>query len=197
MIRSSPQRRTSSGSALRTTKVAAKTNQQPTKTPPQQSASAAQPIVQPSTQNSLVQQQVVTSPPPAAVIPRPVQSQPVESVASSPPPAPTPPTTADIAPSVQAYARAIESKDIGAVRHAYPGLTSAQQGQLETFFQASRTIDAKLRISSLDASANSAEARVVGSYDYVTSEGRNESRAVSFAMSLRREGSGWRVVSVH
>jgi serine/threonine protein kinase len=179
-------------------KVATKTSQQQTtKTVQQQPTSAAQPIVQPSTQNSLAQQQVVTSPPPVAVIPRPVQSQPVESPASSPPPAPTPPTTADIAPSVQAYARAIESKDIGAVRHAYPGLTSAQQGQLETFFQAARTIDAKLRISSLDASANSAEARVVGSYDYVTSEGRSESRPVSFAMSLRREGSGWRVVSVH
>jgi eukaryotic-like serine/threonine-protein kinase len=179
-------------------KVATKTSQQQTtKTGQQQPTSAAQPIVQPSTQNSLAQQQAATSPPPVAVIPRPVQSQPVESPASSPPPAPTPPTTADIAPSVQAYARAIESKDIGAVRHAYPGLTSAQQGQLETFFQAARTIDAKLRISSLDASPNSAEARVVGSYDYVTSEGRSETRPVSFAMSLRREGSGWRVVSVH
>jgi eukaryotic-like serine/threonine-protein kinase len=179
-------------------KVATKTSQQQTtKTGQQQPTSAAQPIVQPSTQNSLAQQQAATSPPPVAVIPRPMQSQPVESPASSPPPAPTPPTTADIAPSVQAYARAIESKDIGAVRHAYPGLTSAQQGQLETFFQAARTIDAKLRISSLDASPNSAEARVVGSYDYVTSEGRTETRAVSFAMSLRREGSGWRVVSVH
>jgi serine/threonine protein kinase len=179
-------------------KVAMKTSQQQTtKTVQQQPTSAAQPIVPPSTQNSLMQQQVVTSPPPVTVIPRPVQSQPVESPASSPPPAPTPPTTADIAPSVQAYARAIESKDIGTVRHAYPGLTSAQQGQLETFFQAARTIDAKLRISSLDASANSADARVVGSYDYVTSEGRSESRPVSFAMSLRREGTGWRVVSVH
>jgi eukaryotic-like serine/threonine-protein kinase len=179
-------------------KVATKTSQQQTtKTVQQQPTSAAQPIVQPSTQNSLAQQQAATSPPPVAVIPRPVQSQPVESPASSPPPPPTPPTTADIAPSVQAYARAIESKDIGAVRHAYPGLTSAQQGQLETFFQAARTIDAKLRISSLDASPNSAEARVVGSYDYVTSEGRSETRPVSFAMSLRREGSGWRVVSVH
>ena len=167
-----------------------------TKTAQQQNAAAAPPIVQPSAQNPLAQQQV-TSPPPVTVIPRPVQSQPVESPASSPPPAPTPPTTADIAPSVQAYARAIESKDIGAVRHAYPGLTSAQQGQLETFFQAARTIDAKLRIANLDASANSAEARVVGSYDYVTLEGRTESRPVSFAMSLRREGSGWRVVSVH
>jgi serine/threonine-protein kinase len=162
-----------------------------------QQQNAAPPIVQPSTQNSLAQQQVVASPPPVTVIPRPVQSQPVESPASSPPPAPTPPTTADIAPSVQAYARAIESKDIGTVRHAYPGLTSAQQGQLEAFFQAARTIDAKLRISSLDPSPNSAEARVVGSYDYVTSEGRTETRPVSFTMSLRREGSGWRVVSVH
>jgi eukaryotic-like serine/threonine-protein kinase len=170
-----------------------------TKTVQQQNASAAPPIVQPSTQSSLAQQQVVSSPPPVTVIPRPVQSQPVESSASSPPPAPapTPPTTADIAPSVQAYARAIESKDIGAVRRAYPGLTSAQQSQLETFFQASRSIDAKLRISSLDPSANSAEARVVGSYEYVTSEGRTESRPVNFAMSLRRDGAGWRVVSVH
>jgi eukaryotic-like serine/threonine-protein kinase len=167
------------------------------KTVQQQTTSPAPQIVQPSTQNALAQQQTVTTAPPVAAVQRPVQPQPAESQVSSPPPAPTPPTAADIAPSVQAYARAIESKDIGAVRHAYPGLTSAQQGQLETFFQAARSIDAKLRISSLDAAANSAEARVVGNYDYVTSEGRNETRAVSFAMSLRREGSGWRVVSVH
>jgi hypothetical protein len=169
-----------------------------TKTVQQQNASAAPPIVQPSAQTSLAQQQAATSPPPVTVVPRPVQSQPVESPSSPPPaPTPTPPTTADITPSVQAYAHAIESKDIGAVRRAYPGLTSAQQGQLEAFFQASRSIDAKLRISSLDAAVNSAEARVVGSYDYVTLEGRTETRAVSFAMSLRREGAGWRVVSVH
>ena len=165
--------------------------------PTQSRTSAAPPpIVLPPTQSSIAQQQLVTQPPPAAVVPRPVQSQPVESPASSPP-APTAPTSADVSPIVQAYARAIESKDIGAVRRAYPGLTSAQQGQLEAFFQAARTIDAKLRIASLDASPTTAEARVVGSYDFVNSVGRPDSQPVSFAMSLRREGSGWRLVSVH
>jgi hypothetical protein len=154
-------------------------------------------------QNSIAQQQVVTSPPPVAAIPRPVQTQPAETSGTpqpkAPPPAPdpTPPTAADIAPNVQAYARAIESKDIATVRHAYPGLTSAQQAQLEAFFQSARTIDAKLRIANLDASPSSAEARVVGSYDYVTLDGKAEPRPVSFSMSLRRDGSGWRVVSVH
>ena len=163
--------------------------------PVQNQTSSAPPVVLPSAQNSIVQQQLVTSPP-AAVVPRPVQSQPVESPASSPP-APTAPTSADVSPIVQAYARAIESKDIGAVRRAYPGLTSAQQGQLEAFFQAARTIDARLRIANLDASPTTAEARVVGSYDFVNSVGRPDSQPVSFAMSLRREGSSWRLVSVH
>jgi serine/threonine-protein kinase len=159
---------------------------------------ASGPPITPSLgQSSLVQQQPVTSPPPAAATPHPVQTQSADAPATPAAPALTVPSASDLGPSVQAYARAIESKDIGAVRRAYPDLTSSQQNQLETFFQSARTIDAKFRIASVDASASSAEARVVGSYDFVNSVGRAESQPVSFMMSLRRDGSAWRVVSVH
>ncbi|MEO8580421.1 MAG: serine/threonine-protein kinase, partial [Gemmatimonadales bacterium] len=137
-----------------------------------QNALVSPPTTQSAAQNPAPQQQqVVTSPPPAVVVPRPVQTQPQET-APVQPAAPSPPTTADIAPVIEAYARAIESKEIGAVRRAYPGLTSSQQSRLEDFFQSARSINARLRISSLDPSPNSAEARVVGSYEYTDSGGR-------------------------
>ena len=160
-----------------------------------QNAFVPPPTTQSAAQNPPPQQQVVTSPPPAAVVPRPVQTQPQETVPAQPA-APSPPTTADIAPVIEAYARAIESKDIGAVRRANPGLTSSQQSRLEDFFQSARSINARLRISTFDPSPNSAEAHVVGSYEYTDSGGRLQTIPVSFSATVRREGSGWRLTSV-
>src|SRR6266550_4169695 len=68
-------------------------------------------------------------------------------VAESPPPAPPPapapqpaappPVAADPRPDIEKviadYARTLESRDIDQVRHAYPGLTGAQQGSWQTF----------------------------------------------------------------
>lgn len=141
------------------------------------------------------QQQVVTSPPPAVVVPRPVQTQPQET-ASAQPAAPSPPTTADIAPVIEAYARAIESKDIGAVRRANPGMTGDQASKLEQFFQSARSINARLRIANLDASPTSGEARVVGTYEYIDSGGKPQTIPVSISATLRHEGNGWRLTSV-
>ncbi|MEO8910752.1 MAG: protein kinase [Gemmatimonadaceae bacterium] len=169
----------------------------PARTTQSQAGSSPPAAAHQQVQNVPPQQQVAIPQPPPVVVQRPAQTPLTETAAASPPPAPKPPTTADISPTVQAYARAIESKDIGTVRRAYPGLTSDQQRMLETFFQSARSIDAKLRIANLDASPSSAEARVVGTYDFVNSVGRQDSQPVSFAMTLRREGSAWRLVSVH
>jgi hypothetical protein len=135
-------------------------------------------------------QEVVAAPP---VVTAPVNPPPKQE---TPTPAPAAPSAADIAPTVQAYARAIESRDIGAIRRVYPGLTSSQQQGFEQFFQAARSINVTFRLANLEASGASADARLVGTYEYVTTAGKTVREPVSFAATLRHDGNGWRLASV-
>lgn len=111
-------------------------------------------------------------------------------------PRPSTPSTADIAPVVAAYARAIESRDIGSIRRVYPGLTGEQQRGFEQFFQSARNINVTFRVVNAEATGASADARLVGSYEYFTTSGKAERQPVSFAAALRHDGSVWRLVSV-
>ena len=168
-----------------------------TKVKPVQSkvvTSAAPPRVDPPVTSVSPRQDPLPSPPPAVVISKPaVQPPPQEST----PPVATPATAADIAPAVEAFARAVESKDIGAIRRVYPGLTADQQRRFEQFFDGARTINASFRVSSISASsASAADAQLVGVYEFVTVAGKTERQPVSFAVSLRQEGRTWRLTSM-
>ncbi|HEX9248143.1 MAG TPA: hypothetical protein VF856_01520, partial [Gemmatimonadaceae bacterium] len=141
---------------------------------------------------SAVRQDAVPSPP-QVVTAAPVVTPPKQETA---PPTPPAPTAADVAPVVEAYARAIESRDIGAIRRVNPGLTSDQQRNFEAFFQNARNVNVTFRITNLESSGASADARLVGSFDYVNTENREQRLPVSLAATLRREGNAWRLVSV-
>ena len=152
-----------------------------------------QAMVQPPASNPVQQQVVASPPPPAPVVQRPVETRPQE-------PAPAPvqnlPTASDIAPVVEAYARAIESHEIGAIRRVNPGLTSSQQKNYEDFFQGAKNINVTFHIQNFEPAQNSAEARLVGTYEYVGSDGRHARLPVSFAATFERSGNGWRLTSV-
>lgn len=146
-------------------------------------------------------QETVASPPPGvtvlgAISPSPVILGPISQPPKQEAPAPATPSAADIGPTVQAYARAIESRDIGAIRRVYPGLTSSQQQGFEQFFQAARSINVTFRVTNVELSGASADARLVGAYEYVTTTGKAERQPVSFAATLRHDGNAWRLVSV-
>ncbi|MGZ3330987.1 MAG: protein kinase domain-containing protein [Gemmatimonadaceae bacterium] len=155
---------------------------------------AAPPHVDPPVTSVSPRQDPLPSPPPAVVVSKPAaQPAPQEST----PPVAAPPTTADIAPAVEAFARAIESKDIGAIRRVYPGLTSDQQRRFEQFFEGARTINASFRIANISASsASAADAQLAGVYEFVTVAGKTERQPVSFAVSLGKEGRTWRLTSL-
>src|SRR5205809_1455673 len=148
--------------------------------------------VEPSALSANARQETVVSAPPVTA-PRPVVTAPAQE---APPPAPAAPSTAGISPTVEAYARAIESRDISAIRRVYPGLTSDQQRNFEQFFQSARNINVTFRVANVEASGSSADARLVGTYEYVTSAGKTERQPVSFAATLRHDGNTWRLVSV-
>ena len=124
---------------------------------------------------------------------------PVVPAAPGPERAPSPPapaTAADLTPTVEAYARAIESRDVGAIRRVYPGLTPEQERGFVQFFESARSIDVTFRVANVESTGSSAEARLTGTYAYVTSAGRSERQPVRFAATLRRDGADWRLVSV-
>jgi hypothetical protein len=135
----------------------------------------------------------------APVSPPPVvaSQQVVAPPKQEPSPAPAAaPTATDVAPAVEGFARAIETRDIGTVRRNYPGLTSDQLRAFEQFFTGSRSINATFRITSVEGSAASAVARVEGVYSFVTGEGMSERRPASFALVLRPEGKAWHIASM-
>ena len=155
---------------------------------------AAPPRVDPPVTSVTSRQDPLPSPPPAVVVAKPAAQPPPQESA---PPVAAPPTAADIAPAVEAFARAIESKDIGAIRRVYPGLTSDQQRRFEQFFEGARTINATFRVANISASsASAADAQLAGVYEFVTVAGKTERQPVSFAVSLRQEGRTWRLTSM-
>jgi hypothetical protein len=78
----------------------------------------------------------------------------------------------------------------------YPGLTSEQQRGFEQFFEAARNINVTFKVANVDGSPSSADAREVGTYEYVNSDGQSQHQPVKIGATLRREGGGWRLISV-
>jgi hypothetical protein len=92
---------------------------------------------------------------------------------------------------IAAYAQALQSHDIGAVRSAYPGMTPQQ----ETDFRQSlpNLQSASLSVESIDDSQGDvATAMVRGQYVF-TFGGRPQQAPVSFRATFERAGAGWRM----
>jgi serine/threonine-protein kinase len=134
---------------------------------------------------------VVALPPPTPPPPAPAPPS-----RSEPSPAPNAPDAAEVPRAIAAYARAIESRDIDSVRRIYPGLSAAQERGFEEFFAAARTVHVTFSVTGLEVAGSSAEARLVGTYEYVTANGRTERQPVSFQAALDYEGGEWRLRSV-
>jgi serine/threonine-protein kinase len=130
--------------------------------------------------------------------PLPVSAPPVtqSQAATVKPPAPATNPAGEIESAVAAYARAIESRDIAEVRRAYPGITAAQASGFEQFFASVRSLRANFALSSLDITGSTAEGKLAGTYDYVTTAGKSERQAVTFQASLRHSADGWKLASV-
>ena len=142
--------------------------------------------------------QDVTSSPPPVVNARPLAPPPAQETAAlvaAPSVAPAP-SAADFAPAVEAFARAIESRDIGTIRRDYPGLTAGQLRNFEDFFQGIRSLNVTFRVANVEASGASADARLEGNYAFVTNAGITERKPVIFAVTLRHDGKGWRLVAL-
>ncbi len=179
---------------------AAAARKTPTRPPPpptrvaQPSTTSASPLTttQAPVQSPVVQQPLVTTPPPSAALTRPVDTPPREAPVT----VVAAPTSADLSPTIQAYARAIESRDVGAIKRVYPDLTANQERGFEQFFRSARSVNVTFRVTSVEGTGSTAVAHLAGAYDYVNAGGQSVHQPVGFAATLRNTGSGWRLVSV-
>jgi serine/threonine protein kinase len=123
-------------------------------------------------------------------------------VTSAPPPVQAPPAqpaanpSAEIAAIVAQYARAIESRDVGELKRLYPGMSASQANAFDDFFKSVRSVRAGFSVSGLQVDGSTADAKLNGTYDFVTSNGRNEHQPLTLQASLRKDGSNWRFVSI-
>jgi serine/threonine-protein kinase len=103
----------------------------------------------------------------------------------------------DIQKVIDDYARALESRDVGQVRRAYPDLTSAQQQSWQDFFQSVRNLKAGLTVTAVHLAGLTAEAIVSGVYEYDNATtGRAERRPVTFRAILVVDPGGWRLTTI-
>ena len=112
-----------------------------------------------------------------------------------PPPAAAQPAPVDPRPQIEqtiaAYARALESRDVSAIRQVYPGLTRRQEDAWRGLFQSVREVHADLRPSSIQIEgADAARASVGGTLELVTREGRQR-QPITFQAALERGPAGW------
>lgn len=114
---------------------------------------------------------------------------------AAPPSAPTNPAP-EIESVIAAYARAIESRNIAELRRVYPGMAADQRRAFEDFFRSTRSLRAALSVSDLQVDGTTAEARLAGTYEYVTTAGATERRPVSFRATLHHDGGVWKLMAV-
>jgi serine/threonine protein kinase len=104
---------------------------------------------------------------------------------------------AAIADVIESYGRAIEARDMAAIRKVYPGITAAQQRDWQQFFSTVQNVKVSLAVAQLDITGATADARIAGTYTYAnTSTRRSEEQRVSFRATLRRDAGAWRLTAI-
>ena len=124
-----------------------------------------------------------------------------QAAAATPPrtesPPPTAPQPAPVDPrplieqTIAAYARALEARDVNAIRQVYPGLTRRQEDAWRGLFESVRALHADLRPSNIQLDgADAARTSVAGTLELVTREGRQR-QPITFQATLERGPAGW------
>ena len=147
--------------------------------------------------NGAAQAASQTVPPPAAATSTKPAASGVPQVNAAPPPAPSSTNaTAEIGGVIEAYARAIESRDMTELRRVYAMITQDQASAFSDFFKSTRVLRATLSVKSLQVDGGRATARVSGTYEFTTNAGLTQQQAVTFEADLRHDSGIWKLVAV-
>jgi Protein kinase domain/Bacterial Ig-like domain (group 2) len=121
-------------------------------------------------------------------------SAPVVAPAPAEPPPPaaaTPPAQELISRVVDAYARALEAKDLGRVKALHPGISAALERRTREALEAMEDLRVRLVPSDITVNGSRARARVTGQWVY-----RGGQLDVSNVYGFERRGDDWVIVSI-
>jgi serine/threonine-protein kinase len=102
---------------------------------------------------------------------------------------------AQVAQVIQAYASALQDKNISRVRQIYPGIPSAREQQLRQALPDMDNLQVRLTIGQVDLAGDNATARVSGSWIF-SSGGRRNTLPADNTYLLERRGSGWVITDI-
>jgi serine/threonine-protein kinase len=148
-------------------------------------ANATQPVVSPATNGGAASGAVPTSA--ASSTAPPVNAAPPNTTGEA---------ATEIGNVIDAYARAIESRDMSQLRRVYSTITGDQANAFSDFFSSTRALRAVLAVNSVQVDGNKATARVAGTYEFTTTAGRAQQQPVTFQAELRHDGGSWKLVAV-
>lgn len=97
------------------------------------------------------------------------------------------------------YARALESRNIAEMRRAYPGLSEVEERRWRDVFDATDSLGVSFSIGRVQLiTPDSATAPVDAAYTFAFRRGISGERTprATYRASLRRNGSGWQLLSL-
>jgi eukaryotic-like serine/threonine-protein kinase len=138
------------------------------------------------------QQAAPVQPPAPAPAPPPAASS-TATVPPAPPPPPPPDPRPQIEAVIASYARALQTRDINAVKRIAPGLGPQALSNLQDFFQRVTGLKANLQVSRVDVNGDQGGADVSGTLEYVNN-GTRVTQPLNFHATLERRAEGWRIM---
>jgi uncharacterized protein YjdB len=116
----------------------------------------------------------------------------------APAPAPTPVAPADPTPAIRSaletYSRAIQSRDIGAIRRVFPAMSAQQEEGFRTFFSNVEDLSVTLTVLDLEAAGTTARANV--KLRYAFRDGGQRDQTNDLTMTLAQGAQGWYITGV-
>jgi hypothetical protein len=142
------------------------------------------------------QQAAPLLPPAPAPAPPPAPPAAASSTATVPPlPPPPPDPRPQIEAAIASYARALQARDINAVKRIAPGLGPQALSNLQDFFQRVTGLKANLQVTRVDVNGDQGGADVSGTLEYVNN-GTRVTQPLNFHATLERRAEGWRIMQL-
>jgi serine/threonine-protein kinase len=168
---------------------------------PTEPAPRALPAPPATTKNVPVPEVPPTLPPTTGI---PPLSTPVAPPA--PPAAPTKPTAAEpvqpaspasaIAEVLDRYKRALEARNLDAVKRLWPTVSSAQESAMRYEFQNTKSIEVEILNPQITIAGSTATVQFTRRYRLLTKDGQRPETESRTTMILHRNGSGWTIDQV-
>ena len=96
---------------------------------------------------------------------------------------------------IASYARALQARDINAVKRVAPGLGPQALNNLQDFFQRVSGLKASLQVGHVEVTGDAGAADVSGTLEYVNN-GTRVTQPLTFHATLERRADGWRIMKL-